>query len=633
MLSEKAQYARFAPSQPSTLHKTGSFHSLKSPPLLTDNKPETMADPNTQWARISYCWMGGSGEATSDFYSAYCKEILQHSGLCFDEVARAQLPLLLPHQTLLITAGEGVIHEELANALMNFMEQGGVWIAIGCVYGKENLFGVQLATPPPQVEQPFIRLGAGYALFEGFETLFAHLKTPLRFFGGVAVEATTAEPVAALLDCHQNPTPFCAVARQRWGKGEAILIAPNLGETLVRIQMGACVHEDGIAPSDGTAPLNDGVLRCEDGIMLDWRFDRSPDLEGLPLFQTPVTDHWREVLIRLVLQASQRAGLICPLIWHYPRHQTGAGVLTVETSSQLPDSDQACNRLLTLVGIKATWGVQHVAQTQSFYRELQKRDNEIALIYEPADPQELMRYSSLQMQLDHVRRFTSVRTVNAVQIQGLQWRGKLEFYEQCERVGLSIDINRGGYAPGAAGFAFGGCQPWRPLRRDGALSNLYVLPLLGYQIGSRLSMQTARDLVDQAAEVYGVAHFTVNTEFTALEQQADTLLKLLAHARSRGLEWTTASELIAWEESRRQLRYRLAQSQNGLQMGLVSPKTINNLSLLFLTPEPMHFSTGVNELSPQTVERYGMSFQAIQVDVLEKSLRELTLTRVDSQAA
>ena len=81
-----------------------------------------------------------------------------------------------------------------------------------------------------------------------------------------------------------------AILENRFGAGRAILLSPDLLFSIVHIQQGLRVLQDGKTAPDGSAPLNDGLLKAEDGLVLDWQRDRTPTPpDGGPLFMEPLT--------------------------------------------------------------------------------------------------------------------------------------------------------------------------------------------------------------------------------------------------------------------------------------------------------------------------------------------------------
>ena len=79
--------------------------------------------------------------------------------------------------------------------------------------------------------------------------------------------------------------------------------------------------------------LDDGELKAEDGLVLDWQRDRTPmQPDGGPTFLEPISDELREIILRSVFYAAASQGLTLPVTLvlaarpqgrgaHVPRHR------------------------------------------------------------------------------------------------------------------------------------------------------------------------------------------------------------------------------------------------------------------------------------------------------------------------
>ena len=101
----------------------------------------------------------------------------------------------------------------------------------------------------------------------------AGLRSSLHVFGGYAVKASAATSLAELESGTQG-AKGSAIVENRFGKGRAILLAPDLIFSIVHIQQGMPVFQDAKPAPDGSAPFNDGALKAEGGFVLDWQRDR-----------------------------------------------------------------------------------------------------------------------------------------------------------------------------------------------------------------------------------------------------------------------------------------------------------------------------------------------------------------------
>src|SRR5690606_8397809 len=78
------------------------------------------------------------------------------------------------------------------------------------------------------------------------------------------------------------------------------------------------VLEGGAPAPDGTGPFNDGILKAEDVLELDWQWDRKQTESGALYFAHPYADLWRETLVSHLVRTAVEHGLTIPLIAHTP---------------------------------------------------------------------------------------------------------------------------------------------------------------------------------------------------------------------------------------------------------------------------------------------------------------------------
>src|SRR5207253_3319658 len=114
-------------------------------------------------------------------------------------------------------------------------------------------------------------LGEGYGRIEAPDhPITRGLRNSLHFFNGIAVQAEGAETLVGALDAHGRPTARAAVTERRLGAGRAILIALDLPGSVVLIQQGRWIDMDGPPAPDAGGGTSDGMLKAEDGMVLDW---------------------------------------------------------------------------------------------------------------------------------------------------------------------------------------------------------------------------------------------------------------------------------------------------------------------------------------------------------------------------
>ncbi len=579
---------------------------------------------------MGVCPMGATGRLgggvvplNAPMYEMFACYRLAHAGFLIDWLLPAELPLRLPHLSVLITVGRGVFGDETRFALQQFLEGGGVWIAIGSPCDAPDLLGVAPKLLPNGAP---MHLSEGYAYSERENPVFLREWGLMHGFGGAAVEAQDATDIwARWLDPHGRDTELPALTHRAVGAGHALLYAVHLGETLTRIQIGRPVSEPTLPPPD--APPDDTLtLRIEDATRLDWYLDRAPCEEHQLCFAKPVADWWVESLLRAVLWAGQQRGEVTPMFWYYPKFAPAVSVLSIASDAECADYETPLNHLLTLTGVRATWCLTEAIHPTNFYRDLTKREHEIGIRFQP-DGESFCRASTLQGQVDNLRRFTGVRAITAVQAADLTWRGCTELYHYAEQAQLQSELGRGGYHPQASGFTFGTAHPFRPPNpaRPSEPYRLFSVPLIAYRPIEWVSPTQANHLLEQVVRVHGAFHITVRPSVLESQSQADALMRLLGRARYHNAEWHTAHALTQWLQARLSLRYKLNSLPDHLELSLLSLSAMHRFGLLLFTAQRGKATIGEQQVELAPAEYYGYPCLTLETDLVEKTVREIRL--------
>lgn len=594
--------------------------------------------PIWKWTRVGVCPMtatarvnGGVIPLNARLFEMFACYRLAHAGFLLDWLLPAELPARLPHLSVLITIGHGAFGDATRLALHQFLESGGVWIAIGSPCDAPELLGVEPKAHPNGMP---IQLGEGYACTEGDNPLFHRDWELLHAFGGVMVSALGGTTVwAQWLDPHGRDTGLPAITYCPVGAGHAILYAVHVGETMARIQMGRPVSEPRLLPPDAP-PDEEATLHSEDASRLDWYLDRASCGDGQLCFAKPVADLWAESLIRAVLWSGQQRGEVTPMFWYYPDFAPAVSVLSIISGSEHADYETPLNHLLTLTGVRATWCLSEATHNPNFYRDLVKREHEIGIRFQP-DAEHFCRASTLQGQVDNLRRFTGVRAITAVQVADLAWRGCHEFYHYAENAQLLSDLSRGGYHPQASGFPFGSTHPFRAYNPQCPQEpyTLFTIPLIAYRAIEWVGATQANALLDQVVKAHGVYHITVSPTVLTSQAQADALMRLLGRSRHHGAEWRTAQEIAHWFGARLSIRYKLSSLPGQMEMGLLSSNSLHRFSLLLFTPLKGRATSSEQPIELTPAEYYGYPCLTLETDLIEKTVREIRLFEVASEAA
>jgi hypothetical protein len=558
-------------------------------------------------------------------YPAYAREILAHAGLPFAEVTRDELRSALSPETILLLVGDAALSPGEGEALATFVAAGGSVVAVGSTSGAPALFGVA-EDLPAGVEGWGIgapTLGEGYvAVAHAAHPILAGLASSLHFFNGIAVHATEGVALATVRDAHGRCTPRAAVVEHVCGRGRALLLAPDLPGAVVYIQQGRTVDADGIPAPDGSAALSDGLLKAEDGMVLDWELDRVP-VPGLRTsgFLHPVADEWRALLLRSLLYAASAGGLVLPLLWYYPDNLLALGHLSHDTDGHDPRLGARLLEVIRELDLQDTWCVIMPGYPADLYAALREAGQEIALHFDALEMGELSRFCEANLRGQHAWLGAAARPAGSRELPRLvtnknhytRWEGRLQFFEWCERLGIQAEQSRGPSKLGCLGFPFGTSHPWFPIRDDGTTIDVLEVGFQAQDLVIYAPPPAGRALVDACLAHHGILHLIFHPAHIEKPGVADALRALVAYGRERGLAWWPCDRINAWERARRTISLALRADGDGLRTEITARTDMPGATLLFLMPEgtPARVSEGGSE----PVSRYGFPFLAVRRDL------------------
>jgi hypothetical protein len=558
-------------------------------------------------------------------HAGYTREILGHAGLFFEEVPRHDLVTSsstrfagtrhIITSSLLIVVGDAALTEEEAAALSQWIEAGGCLIGIGSHSGAPGLFGVveDRAEEVTGWGVGAATLGEGYGHVEAPEhPVTRGLRSSLHFFNGVAVRAEGAETLVAALDSHGRPTGRAAVTERRLGAGRVILIALDLPGSVVHIQQGRHVDMDAPPAPDAGGGTTDGMLKAEDGMVLDWHLDRDP-IPGLPTpgFLHPVADELRELLLKSIFYGAQQSGRTLPLLWYYPRNLPALGHLSHDTDGNTAERARQMLEVLTEIDVRGTWCVIMPGYPRELYEALAAAGQEIALHFDALEMGPLSEFTeaNLRAQNAWLKAASGISPVSNKN-HYTRWEGRLQFFEWCERLGLRAEQSRGPSKIGGTGFPFGTSHPYFPVRDDGTRIDVLEIGFQSQDLVVFAPAPVGPALVDECVAHHGIVHLIFHPGHIAKPGVADALRDLVAYGRRQGLEWWTCEAIDRWERARR----TVMMSCTGDELHFTAAVPLAEATLLFLNPPPEIRVDGAR-ISVHPVERYGFPFTALQIEM------------------
>ncbi len=542
----------------------------------------------------------------------YLTEVLRRAGVFFEELPPDRLPWLLRRpQAIVLLAGDLPLTAAQRQVLATWVGGGGALVGIGGTSGLDEVFGV---TDACRLSEGWIKVAAQD------HPLMAGLRSSLHVFGGCTVKPGTATSLAEL-ESATAAIKGSAILEHRVGTGRAILLAPDLLFSIVHIQQGLPVFQDVHAAPDESAATTEGILKAEDGMVLDWTRDRSPmQPEGVPAFLEPITDELRELILRSVFHAAREQGLRLPLLWYWPRGLPAVGHISHDSDGNDPAKAAALLEVMNRCQIKSTWCTLYPGgYPREFYRTLQEQGYEVALHYDAlgGGPETSWSKENFLFQHQWLLKEAGLEHIASNKNHYTRWEGRLDFWRWCEEAGIHSDQTRGPSKKGTIGFALGGSQPYFPLDDEADTPRMFNVMEVNLQTQDLVVVCPAeygQQLLDSALRHHGVAHFLFHPAHIQKPHVADALSGLVDYGRSQGLEWWTNEQIYQWETTRRGVA---ATFDSGSTFTLSAAKALREATLLFLKspaePRPVRIGNQAAATRPQQL--YGFDFEAVTLDL------------------
>ncbi|MFB9756429.1 hypothetical protein ACFFNY_33050 [Paenibacillus hodogayensis] len=485
-----------------------------------------------------------------DVYASYWPEILKQAGMAY---RRWSPEAWLESRPQGITIVAGLDQEEAWNDVMRaYCESGNAVLAIGDTYGLDDVLG---ADRQRSIEEGWIGWGES-SLADG-------LRSSFHFFGATLVnpaEGTASYGAMTLPDGNDTAHPVVTV--KTYSRGAASLLAIDLARTFCLIQQGVPVVKDGEPAPDGTGGIDDGVLKADDGILLNWERDRGAVDGGAPFYIDPLVDEFRILFVRLIHRLTEAISRTFAQTWFWPEGIEAIGHISHDTDGSSPEAAELLLGALAESGVRSSWCVIMPGYPERIYRRIAAEGHELALHYNALESDgfrwdETLFREQLDMlkgQLSAIGESLPIRTNKN---HYLRWEGGADLYHWCERTGIVMEQSKGGTKQGNKGFLMGTCHPYVPMAEAGErnrLMSVYSNPTLAWDPPAplRCTMPEAKALVDRSKDVYGVAHFLYHpASFLLVKGVHAAFVELVKYAKDNGFVWWTALELYEWLELRR----------------------------------------------------------------------------------
>ena len=542
----------------------------------------------------------------------YITEVLRRAGLFFKALSPARLEDLFHRPPcVVVLAGHLPLTARQREALTTWVNRGGSLLGLGGTSGLDDVFGVKSETP----------LGDGWLKVKAAEhPVTRGLRSALHVFGGYTCVPGSATALADA-EAGNHLARGGAILENRFGRGRALLLGPDLLFSIVHIQQGISVLQDGKPAPDGSAVINEGTLKAEDGLVLDWQRDRSPVApDGGPVFLEPISDELRELILRSLFHLAQQQRLLLPVLYYWPRSLEGVGLISHDTDGNDPSKAPALLEVMRRSQVKSTWLILYPGgYPTNFYRQLHEHDFEIGIHYDAmtGGPHTSWSRENFRFQHQWVRQTTGVARLYSNKNHYTRWEGRLDFMRWCEEAGIHSDQTRGPSKKGTIGFPLGGAQPYFPLDDEAAsprFLNVLEVNLLTQDLVVTCPPEYGSPLLDSAVRHHGVAHFLFHPAHILKPGVADALTRLLDYGRTQRLEWWKNEEIYQWECLRRSVT---ATFDVPGAVAFHATRPLAQATLLLLRPGPDAQAITVNGHTAPGTRRslHGFDFDALTLDL------------------
>lgn len=512
---------------------------------------------------------------------------------------------------VVILAGHLPLTTRQRHALATWVNRGGSLLGLSGTSGLEAVFGVKNERP---LAEGWLKVTAGD------HPVTSGLRSSLHVFGGYTLTPGSAV-VLAEAETATHAAHGSAILENRHGNGRTLLLGPDLVFSVVHIQQGMSVLQDGKPAPDGSAPVNEGLLKAEDGLVLDWQRDRAPAMpDGGQIFLEPISDELRELILRGVFHLARLQRLLLPVLYYWPRALEGVGLISHDTDGNDPAKASALQEVLRRCQVQSTWLLLYPGgYPPEFYRELKQYGCEIGLHYDAitGGPQTSWSKENFLLQHRWLRQTAGLDQLCSNKNHYTRWEGRLDFWRWCEEVGMHSDQTRGPSKKGTIGFPLGGSQPYFPLDDEAASPrrlNVLEVNLQTQDLVVTCPPEYGSQLLDSALRHHGVAHFLFHPAHILKPGVAEALTRLVEYGRAQRLEWWTNEQIHQWESRRRGVT---AAFEAAGMVTLRAPHALSQATLLLLRSGPEGRSIAVNGQPVPSTRRnlHGFEFDAITLDL------------------
>ncbi|MFJ5768972.1 hypothetical protein [Psychrobacillus sp. NPDC093180] len=533
-----------------------------------------------------------------NLFELFLFEILDHYRLPYEKVdvldAYDSFDILI-----VVHTGD---NEVVGTKLLEYVQSGGTVISYGGLEFVRQKLGFSKMFPSQK----------GYA---ELSAIF-NQSIPLRFLyvdPWKQEEEFEVTEVGSVVDEAKTWEGASALQKIKYGLGTIERWSIAIPQTIVGLQQGIQpVFQDGTPAPDGTANLDEDILKAEDGFELNWVLDREHTETGMPYFSHPYADLWKEVIMEHLTKKIQEKGLTIAFLDQWPAGIKHIALISHDSDLNVDESAQITLDTLKSENVQSTWCMIAPGYSPSIYEQVKKDGHEIALHYNALQQDEgVWSAEAFQKQLQWVKTATKTDDIVSNKNHYTRFEGWGELFTWCENNGIQVDQTRGPSKKGNIGFLFGTCQPYFPIAWSDEKNRLYDVLEIGF-LTQDLNHNTLSDVsviqpfLDGVKMVNGVAHFLFHQYHIYHQPKVlEAIVHVIASARSQGFTFWTSKQINDWERARRKVEINGISHSGGIKAtGLDG---VNDF--VFLIP----LLEGHTADGEEIVKKFGISFKQVKV--------------------
>jgi peptidoglycan/xylan/chitin deacetylase (PgdA/CDA1 family) len=489
-------------------------------------------------------------------------EVLEHAGIRYELLSDAFT--LASYHIVIVALEPDSDNETSFTHLWRYMSNGGIVIALT---NMEPLLARMGYTISSTLHAGCARLPRQWGVAEALRFLEASICKPIHQHICQQDAANNKVRIhnygeIRLIPDEQDAILGPVLQRMLIGSGSLHRWAVHLPATWLGLQQGTRpVIEDGFPAPDGTASINDHLLKADDSFELDWTWDRRITPAGSSFFPLPYADLWKEVFNLHLLAICQQCGLTLPFISYWPEGIEQVALISHDSDRNCDDSVHTTLAILREHEIQATWCLIEPGYSPEIYPLLLQDGHEMGLHYNAMEDQNgEWAEHEFNRQVQWFKDATQQDQIYSNKNHYTRFQGWGELFQWCEENGIVVDQTKGPSKRGNVGFLFGTCHPYYPIADWQECNRPYRVLELGFLTQDHLDHSLLEDqevlhtFLHQVKRVHGVAHFTFHpVHIHNRPHVKQAFRKLLKTAQEYQFTFMTSKAIADWEHYRRSL--------------------------------------------------------------------------------